>query len=117
LHWTYDDEADALYIYLVDEIPPGAAVRQLRRGHGVLVDLDASGQVLGIEVLDASMALSNLEPMSVPEVDREFLRILREVLLSIMSPSVAYSTGSGGLIGSAGSPVIVESAQPLVLAG
>jgi uncharacterized protein YuzE len=68
MHWTarvaltctYDREADAAYVYL-DTPVPAAAVRQVlpfdpENGMFVL-DLDAEGHVLGLEILDASRHL------------------------------------------------------------
>jgi uncharacterized protein YuzE len=45
--FSYDDDADALYIAITDS--PIARTR--RFDEGTLVDLDESGQVVGIEVL------------------------------------------------------------------
>lgn len=49
---TYDAVADMAYIYLVDEIKPGEAVRQAVAGDdtAAVLDLDAEGRVLGIEL-------------------------------------------------------------------
>lgn len=52
---TYDREADAAYIEFV-EITDGGVARTVELDKalpGVLVDLDAEGRLLGIEVLDA----------------------------------------------------------------
>jgi len=59
---THDEEADAAYIYLVDEIARGevAASRLARiplEGASLSVDFDAHGRLLGIEVLGASRVL------------------------------------------------------------
>lgn len=51
---TYDAEIDAVYVYIVDEIGDGEAVKQERLGPGVLADRDADGRLLGVEVLDVS---------------------------------------------------------------
>jgi uncharacterized protein YuzE len=59
---TYDSEVDAAYLRLVPELMPGASKWQVRvrddhiRGD-VVLDLDENGQLLGIEVLDASQVL------------------------------------------------------------
>ena len=45
--FTYDNDADALYIGISD----GPVTRTQQIDEGTLVDLDASGHVLGIEVL------------------------------------------------------------------
>jgi len=59
---THDAEADADYVYMVEEIDRGevtssrvAAIRF--ENASLLVDLDADGRVLGIEVLGASRVL------------------------------------------------------------
>jgi uncharacterized protein YuzE len=54
----YDPTADAAYVYLVDRIQPGEAKSQLVALDGdVVVDLDADGRLLGIEVLHAKRRL------------------------------------------------------------
>lgn len=59
---THDAEADAAYVYLVDEISRGEVasshVGDIPMDRAALtVDLDADGRVLGIEVLGASRVL------------------------------------------------------------
>lgn len=60
---TYDVEADAAYIYLVDEIGAGGVARThmcdpVDVGGMVNMDFDAAGRLIGIEVMDASRLLS-----------------------------------------------------------
>lgn len=59
MRFTYDVEADAAYLYLIDEISRG----QVRRSAWVpvrledaalTVDFDEHGQALGVEILGAS---------------------------------------------------------------
>jgi uncharacterized protein YuzE len=51
---TYDPEADAVYIALSDAVPhEGTEVAP-----GVVLDLDADGRVVGIEVLNAKATLA-----------------------------------------------------------
>jgi uncharacterized protein YuzE len=52
---TYNAVADMGYIYLVDEIQPGHAVRQVIAGEdkAFVLDLDAQGRLLGVEVFGA----------------------------------------------------------------
>jgi uncharacterized protein YuzE len=45
---TYDPDVDALYIELRDE----AIAESVDLEEGVTLDLDASGQIIGIEILD-----------------------------------------------------------------
>ena len=59
---TYDPTADAAYIQLADDIPAGSVDRTYLCdpndvGGIVNLDLDASGRILGIEVLTASALL------------------------------------------------------------
>lgn len=59
---TYDPVADAAYIYLTREIPPGGvtttvSVDPIAIGGMVNLDLDAEGVIVGIEVLDARAKL------------------------------------------------------------
>jgi uncharacterized protein YuzE len=55
----YERGTDAAYLHLVDEVRPGEAVRQIvvadvRLTGEVVLDFDATGKLLGIEVLGAS---------------------------------------------------------------
>jgi uncharacterized protein YuzE len=54
---TYDPEADAMYIYLTDK-PVDRTVRVSDR---VAVDLDAEGNLRGVEVLFVSKALADAD--------------------------------------------------------
>ncbi|MGO2745488.1 DUF2283 domain-containing protein [Mycetocola reblochoni] len=60
---TYDREADAAYLMVVDNIGPGEAVRQVQVPDDesavgqFILDFDANGKLLGMEVLFASDAL------------------------------------------------------------
>jgi uncharacterized protein YuzE len=59
----YDRDADAAYIYLVEDILGGAVDRTVSVtpsdiGGVVNLDLDSDGLILGIEVMDASRLLS-----------------------------------------------------------
>lgn len=60
---TYDKEADAAYVQLVDEILDGEASTQLhsidtpgQKGE-VIIDFDAEGRILGLEILGAKDVL------------------------------------------------------------
>lgn len=63
MHIEYDRENDTAYVSLVAHIADGAAVRQIPvAGVGadaeVFLDVDASGRLLGIEVIGAGGALA-----------------------------------------------------------
>ena len=51
---TYDARSDALYIALTPQIGAGEAARTEEAEPGVLLDRDASGRLLGIEILGAA---------------------------------------------------------------
>ena len=53
----YDREADALYIQLREVVVED----NLDIEEGVTIDLDSSGHIVGIEILDASTRMSNQE--------------------------------------------------------
>lgn len=57
--FTYDAEANMAYIYLVEEIGPGEAVRQEIAGDDMtaVLDFDAQGRLLGVELFDARSRL------------------------------------------------------------
>jgi uncharacterized protein YuzE len=59
---THDAEADAAYVYLVDEIGRGEVAKShvadiALENAALTVDFDSNGRVLGIEVLGASRVL------------------------------------------------------------
>lgn len=70
LRVTYDAEANAAYIYFVQDIEPGgvAKVVPFDPSDGVMVnlDLDADGRILGLEV---SAARTLLSPKLLSEID------------------------------------------------
>lgn len=53
---TLDKEADVAYIYL-KEISKGEVSKTISLNNSINIDLDPEGQILGIEVLDASQNL------------------------------------------------------------
>ncbi|OGI91885.1 hypothetical protein A3A09_00410 [Candidatus Nomurabacteria bacterium RIFCSPLOWO2_01_FULL_42_20] len=55
---TYDKIADAMYIYL----NKAKVAKTIKMADKLLVDLDRSGKVLGIEVLDASSQIKQKKP-------------------------------------------------------
>jgi uncharacterized protein YuzE len=54
MRYTYDDEADALYVRLVEDVEP---VRSVVVDDDRAVDMDDSDRVVGIEILGASEAV------------------------------------------------------------
>ena len=65
---TYDPAADAAYVYLVDRIAPGEAKQQVTALDGaVVLDLDATGRLLGVEVVYAKRLL---RPETIEEAER-----------------------------------------------
>lgn len=70
MRFTYDAVADAAYLYIAEEIPPGAVAKTYccdpgEVGGMINLDFDNSGKLLGVEVLDASALL----PAAVLESD------------------------------------------------
>ena len=62
MNGTYDKSADAVYLYLVDDIEAGESKRQIAvEGEGlrpmVILDLDEDGRFLGIEIIGAENSL------------------------------------------------------------
>ncbi len=57
----HDSETNAVYVYLRDEIPYGAAVRTVEVEEGVYLDVDRRGRALGLEFLDLQDFLGFLE--------------------------------------------------------
>ncbi len=66
---TYDPKTDTLYIF----IKAGFEARFIEVMSGVMIELDDDGQLLGIEVLNASRLLRLLmaEPLSIKTVMSE----------------------------------------------
>jgi uncharacterized protein YuzE len=54
-HFTYDDEADAAYIYLGASIKKGGVARTVEVTSDVYADFDTKGRLLGIELLGRSL--------------------------------------------------------------
>lgn len=49
---THDPEHGLSYIYIAGRIPKGAAKQQMRAGPDIILDLDADGRLIGIELLN-----------------------------------------------------------------
>lgn len=60
-----DEAVDAAYLYLVPEIPAGAAVQTRELGE-FLVDYDARGRLLGVEILGWSEYLRTHRGLFLP---------------------------------------------------
>lgn len=60
--YTYDEEADALYVLLAPE-PEVAIERTVELGDRLHVDLDAQGQPVGVEILYPTQGGVDLEPL------------------------------------------------------
>ena len=54
----YDKDSDCAYIYLDYPIKEGEAKKTIEINDNIIVDLNDKGQLMGIEVLDASKVLS-----------------------------------------------------------
>jgi len=63
---THDPDAGVAYISLAGTIAPGAVVRTLCVSDSVLLDFDALGRLVGIELLDASMLHPDLLAPDLP---------------------------------------------------
>lgn len=63
---THDHKCGTSYIYLVDRILTGAAVRQVRAGPDIILDFDADGHLLGIELLDRKLLHPTLLAVAEP---------------------------------------------------
>lgn len=72
---TFDRKADAAYIQIEDEIPPGSVARTyqcdpVEAGGMINLDFDIDGRLLGIEVLGAVNLLpAKVLESSVSDVD------------------------------------------------
>ncbi len=54
----YDKEVDAAYIYLKYPIKDGEAKQTIELNRDLIIDLDAEGNPIGIEILNASKMLN-----------------------------------------------------------
>ena len=54
----YDKEVDCAYIYLDGSIGNGEAKKTIEINDNIIIDLNDKGQLIGIEVLNASVVLS-----------------------------------------------------------
>lgn len=78
--WRYDGFADALYIH----VAVGRPAKQETITESVIVDLDHRGQVLGVEILDASLGWDTemvSDRFELGSVAKELLRRLSKLSL------------------------------------
>lgn len=74
---TYDGDADAAYVYLVDRIEAGEVARTCVAGRdssaldSINLDFDAHGRLLGIEVLGAGRILRDATLRSAERLDEK----------------------------------------------
>lgn len=54
----YDKEVDAAYVYLVYPIKDGEAKKTIKLNENIIIDFNDRGEMIGIEVLNASKLLS-----------------------------------------------------------
>lgn len=80
---TYDRETDCAYIYLTERPGPGEAVRQLKveRHKDIILELDKSGCLIGIELLSGSLLHPQLRAqLGGITLDADERRIARHML-------------------------------------
>ncbi len=58
MKFEYDKEADAAYIYLVYPIKEKEAKNTVELKENIILDFDADGKLLGVEILNASKVLN-----------------------------------------------------------
>jgi uncharacterized protein YuzE len=65
---TYDEVANAAYLYVVDPLAPGSVVSgEAAEESGIILDYDAEGRLLGIEFLAPG---KQLRPETLAEAKR-----------------------------------------------
>ncbi len=55
---TYDEDADAAYIYLKDKIEKGEVKKTISLNDNIILDFDEKNKLIGIEVLNASNVMT-----------------------------------------------------------
>lgn len=63
---THDPVRGLSYIYLVGKIPPGGAKNQLIASPDIILDFNADGQLIGIELLREHLLHPSLTAIAVP---------------------------------------------------
>lgn len=59
MRWTYDPQADAIYLNLEFDTP-ASSVTSVGIGDHVILDVDKDGQLAGIEIIGATLAYTRL---------------------------------------------------------
>lgn len=54
----YDKQVDAAYIYIEYPIKDGEAKKTIELNNNIILDFDAKGRLLGIEILNASKIIN-----------------------------------------------------------
>jgi uncharacterized protein YuzE len=117
MKWAIDLDSDAIYIYLTDAVP----AHQVELRSGVVADLDAQGNLRGIEVLKASygwdaeeiLARYDLDPAdadslrylaNLPSMVKKVARAQRPsaTTASMSDPRATTSTMTSGVLGQEG---------------
>jgi len=61
---SYDEEADAAYIYIKDKILPKEVKKTISLNEDINLDFDKDKKILGIEVLHASKVLPDKKSLN-----------------------------------------------------
>ena len=62
---SYDPEADAMFVWLAPEPIRSAETREV--APGIMLDFDAEGRVIGIEILDVRERVAGFFPIPQPD--------------------------------------------------
>ena len=113
LRVTYDPQVDASYVYLVGDGDGDAhrdrPVRQVPAVDGVSFDLDASGRILGIEILDASRLL---RPETIEQAEGGPVPLEQQDLL-VLAATQGDAKALESLVAEAGPLVLREARRAL----
>ena len=64
----YDKEVDAAYIYLAGDIKGDGAKKTIELNDNIILDFDAEGKLIGVEILNASKVLNKKALLSAEAV-------------------------------------------------
>ena len=98
MRYTYDAEVDALYLYLSDAI----VARTVEVTPSCMVDIDAAGRPVGVEVLRASHGWPIDEVARRFMIDRELFEVFITPPRAVVTPSTRSRTADE-LVGGAAS--------------